>query len=1409
MKDVLGGLDQCGKGAARCRMLAAIAAMRAHGTAFVAPTVVSALLSYAHSQHAPVHVGELCRLADQATAAVVQKLVERLMASMAIMTGDEDRGLAASERALTEQLLGPVLRVACKGPKKASMAMAAAMLEQMVACCKGYAHVKQVSGAARVVLDQMLTMLSPGSLESAVPEIFLPLQRCVDLLSIALDPSAVRRLVALCAKGAESQAWQFRHQAAVTLERLAKSVQMADPLFPGEGRLVVTPALKAVAKAAPAILAAIEPMRYDKAPAARAAAAAAASALSTIPGAAAAPAAPPPPAALPLPSALNSSSLAERMAARREAVRPLDRAPPRARHTTATYRGSSGGGGWDAGAASGGGWGAAAAAAAADAAAPGSSRGWQPGPGSGGGGAAAAAARRSSGDTQHTPWRAGRPARARSASGSPAVSGGGGGGGGAVLHRPASQRRRWQPPDPTDRLGDSWGASAFEQLAAARDARRSCSAARASAARDSAVGQQPWHGPGFQQYPRTSSTSPARGGGGGSGGGGAHGGRERARASVYASEDDPAPRQRGFLRYDHARVALEPHQPLHLDHVEPTWSRPPPLPDGARNFGVLVFAKPPPPPPQPAHTEARGGGNALGRVVEERGEQLLRESGALDEGGEEQEEEEGHRSEAEQRGSGGGHWLKATPSRLPSPPPARPHPQPRARSPSPATLAAAARSGGGSERTVTATLHVPFDALAVPGVHLHFHPLQAARAGAASAPTSPPAHAARASASPLAARDRPSLSPSSSPVRGGGGGAREHATFSFSAAQREHGRSASPQAEQRPAATSPPGQRWRSASPPGARDSGGSGGRARAVVVRAPYADSPLAPRMMSSGGGGSSGFLVGEDGCGGGSNFFFGEDGGGGGGSGGDGSFVGEGAAGPGDDDWQVHLYVPSPSGVELKGAGGSWGGRRGSAGAAPAAHVQPLFAAQRSDGWGGMGSRSPSPACPSPGDPSSSRHPLPRSPSPPVRASGSPRSPYARGAGLATLHSPRAASPYHDNAANTRGARTRSRSHSPDRYQHARDGYVRGAGLATLHSHSPPAASPHDYDAAAIRGARSRSLSPDRYQHTASASRDPSPTRAAGRPSSVRRSSSPGSPPPYPWGYSSDPPWATDPDERPFPPRPAGEGEVWHAQRFPSPDRAAVAPGWGGMGMGGSPGGGAGARGASPGRGGRSSRHAAASASGAADDAPAAGLPSFPLPERPAANVRSPSPGRDCHMQRSSNHATQSPERDGRRVHRTSNRPIVAVSAGGLGMGGGGGSGGMVGGRWPGAPGARAGAALRPGVHRARPNSGSSQNHGAGAVVYAASGRADGSRDDGYDKAPAPPSAAKVARARAFSGRRDAQHDAWLARLAVWHADATVTQRELQARAEAEGRARARRLMDEARDEVGGLGWTEADWG
>eukprot|EP00955_Chlamydomonas_euryale_P099715 365238-Chlamydomonas_euryale.AAC.1 len=123
-----------------------------------------------------------------------------------------------------------------------------------------------------------------GSLDSAVPEMLPALTRCVELLSISLEPAAVRRLVSLCTRAAGADAWQFRAEAAATLGALARRVQMVDPLFPGDGRLVATPALKAVAACGRDADAVLQRLRYDKAPAVRAAAQDAARALEGVPG---------------------------------------------------------------------------------------------------------------------------------------------------------------------------------------------------------------------------------------------------------------------------------------------------------------------------------------------------------------------------------------------------------------------------------------------------------------------------------------------------------------------------------------------------------------------------------------------------------------------------------------------------------------------------------------------------------------------------------------------------------------------------------------------------------------------------------------------------------------------------------------------------------------------------------------------------------------------------------------------------------------------------------------------------------------------------------------------------------------------------------------------------------------------
>lgn len=65
--------------------------------------------------------------------------------------------------AIMEQLFKPVLRIACKAPKKAASSLAAAVLDQMLAACCAFVHVKGVVGAARLAMNALLAMVTSGA----------------------------------------------------------------------------------------------------------------------------------------------------------------------------------------------------------------------------------------------------------------------------------------------------------------------------------------------------------------------------------------------------------------------------------------------------------------------------------------------------------------------------------------------------------------------------------------------------------------------------------------------------------------------------------------------------------------------------------------------------------------------------------------------------------------------------------------------------------------------------------------------------------------------------------------------------------------------------------------------------------------------------------------------------------------------------------------------------------------------------------------------------------------------------------------------------------------------------------------------------------------------------------------------
>lgn len=87
------------------------------------------------------------------------------------------------------------------------------------------------------------------------------------MLSISLDADFVRRILSLCARAVEASephAWQLRQQAVLTVATMAAALRMEDPLFPGEGRLVSTPAVRLLQQERAAVMKLIERVRFDK-----------------------------------------------------------------------------------------------------------------------------------------------------------------------------------------------------------------------------------------------------------------------------------------------------------------------------------------------------------------------------------------------------------------------------------------------------------------------------------------------------------------------------------------------------------------------------------------------------------------------------------------------------------------------------------------------------------------------------------------------------------------------------------------------------------------------------------------------------------------------------------------------------------------------------------------------------------------------------------------------------------------------------------------------------------------------------------------------------------------------------------------------------------------------------------------
>ncbi|GFH15070.1 uncharacterized protein HaLaN_11231 [Haematococcus lacustris] len=147
------------------------------------------------------------------------------------------------------------------------MSAATLVLDQVLAACCSWQHVRDVVAAVRALLGQLLGLLpSSGPLDRYAGGVFTVLQRCVEVLGISLDPAALQRLLALGSAGLLAPDWQMRLAAVEAVTGIIAALQVADPLADQDGLctiLVVTPALTALLQCKAQLIGSLVALRHD------------------------------------------------------------------------------------------------------------------------------------------------------------------------------------------------------------------------------------------------------------------------------------------------------------------------------------------------------------------------------------------------------------------------------------------------------------------------------------------------------------------------------------------------------------------------------------------------------------------------------------------------------------------------------------------------------------------------------------------------------------------------------------------------------------------------------------------------------------------------------------------------------------------------------------------------------------------------------------------------------------------------------------------------------------------------------------------------------------------------------------------------------------------------------------------
>ncbi|KAL0054091.1 hypothetical protein WJX82_003615 [Trebouxia sp. C0006] len=255
LKETLSGLSCANTQARRLRYKAAAAAISQRAAEWVGSSVPSLV------KHVLDRIGQEEHQSNQEELAGLLKALA--VAAVAYNAGHE--GQQKEDDWFGKLLTEPLLRAAASGPSKQRVASGCTMVHAVLTAVLEWANYPPVISASVDCLKTTLHYLNTGLLVPRVPEVFLPLKQCIEILGANLQPRSAQAILDQCLQGIrQKEDWQMRRQAVETFITLAAAVQVHKPSEGGQWHLEHTPCIEVLVRNKTAILNALTDAKYDK-----------------------------------------------------------------------------------------------------------------------------------------------------------------------------------------------------------------------------------------------------------------------------------------------------------------------------------------------------------------------------------------------------------------------------------------------------------------------------------------------------------------------------------------------------------------------------------------------------------------------------------------------------------------------------------------------------------------------------------------------------------------------------------------------------------------------------------------------------------------------------------------------------------------------------------------------------------------------------------------------------------------------------------------------------------------------------------------------------------------------------------------------------------------------------------------